>query len=100
MTLQDDTQLVMWNCVGAHTILITQSHNHSSYMLSKIPRSMLQKFIYNSHVWIHDNKLVKCHFATPLLQLDEVLSNDRLSELFGLNLTQMTRNELIKQILE
>lgn len=100
MTLQDDTQLVMWNCVGAHIVLITQSYNHSSYMFSKIPRSMLQKFIYNSHVWILDNKVVKCHFTTPLVQLGEVLSNDRLSELFGLNLTQMTRNELIKQILE
>jgi hypothetical protein len=84
-------KLLLFNSVGKHNILVTSTSNNLFN---------LRELIYNAHVWIHDNKVIKCHFVTRLFKQDDFLSDTQISDYFGIDLTQLTREKTIKDILQ
>ena len=92
--LPEKGRIVLCNTIGRHGILVTKTDERSFFNHS-IPNDL----IYQAHIWIHNNKIIKCHFQSELFQPEAEISDSQLSHLFGIDLNQIIRDEKIKTIL-
>ena len=89
-------RIILYNTLGAHCILVTKTVYNTSGLHNPV---IANDFIYHSHIWIHDNKIIKCRFQSELFQPEAEISDSKLSHLFGIDLNQIIRDEKIKTIL-
>jgi hypothetical protein len=73
-------KLIYKNFFGYCNILITVSND------GKTPnRDILvpDRELYETHIWIHDNVVIKNHTTNEQFALGRTISNDELQNLFG-----------------
>ena len=88
-------RIVYCNTIGMHSILVTKIDVTRPTLNHSIPSNV----IYGTHVWIHNNKVLKCRIESELFYTGAQISDTKLSHLFGVDLIQIMREEKIKNIL-
>ena len=73
-------KLIYKNFFGEYNILITISNNGKTPHVDTLISS---REIYQSHIWIHDNVVMKNHTGKEVFILGNQVSDDELKKVFG-----------------
>lgn len=96
-------EILILNRIGKHSVLITRTapvfHPQNQSRITRWNIPITNDMIYHSHLWIHDNRILKCHFQSDIFQPDIELTDSQLNHYFGIDLTQIVRNEKLQSIL-
>jgi hypothetical protein len=71
-------EVIYKNQFGRYNILITRGFGKKS--IAEVKDSWE---LYDSHIWINDNIVVKDHSKEQIFGTDKILTDDDLIELFG-----------------
>ena len=83
--------LIYLNSFGSHNIVVTKTTRSGDRFESiEIRLPSLNVLILNAHLWIEDNKVMKCHHN--IYKEGDLISDQELSQL-GIDLTQANREK-------